>query len=196
MSANEGNADSGYPTGTQYTFGSKSHPVLPRGMELSRSTYSSQSSVNQSKQEPATMSTLTMRAPNMLPSPRDIGDTMPWDRRPLELPSRPRSSEREELPSLRQVCLLPLFSVPSIIDASSRSSQSLKIRSHDRNESIALIPTLLYLDLVHEEPHLSFRNRHRCTSEGDYLRMMTTRIPGIEAFHDYTEVLLEYPGDL
>ncbi|KUJ19356.1 uncharacterized protein LY89DRAFT_731756 [Mollisia scopiformis] len=50
------------------------------------------------------MSTLTLRAPSMLPSPRDIG-SMSWsDRRPLDFPSRPRSqTDREELPSIRQI---------------------------------------------------------------------------------------------
>ncbi|CZR61271.1 uncharacterized protein PAC_11167 [Phialocephala subalpina] len=103
MSANNDNADSGYPTGTQSSFGSRLEPVSLRGMELPRSSYSRSPSVNQPRQEPAAMSTLTMRAPTMLPSPSDIGRNMPWDRRPLELPSRPRSAEREELPSLRQI---------------------------------------------------------------------------------------------
>jgi hypothetical protein len=110
MSANNGNADSGYQTDSQSTFGTVKNPASPCGMEVPRSVYSSQQSINSTRQESPAMSTLTMRAPTMFPSPRDISHNLPWaERRPLELPSRPRpQQDREELPSIRQVSVISL----------------------------------------------------------------------------------------
>ncbi len=72
-------------------------------MALSPSQYQSPKLVNETPAEFRNMSMLTMgRQPPMLPSP----NSMMWEeRRPLELPSRPRSPpESVELPSIRQVC--------------------------------------------------------------------------------------------
>jgi hypothetical protein len=100
MSANNGELEPSYRTGFQpYSVTKVQRSGL--GMDLSPSPYSFQSQLNEQSNEPASMSTLALRAPAMLPSPRE----MLWeDRRALEIPSRPRSqADRVELPSIRTV---------------------------------------------------------------------------------------------
>lgn len=160
MSANYNNADSGYPTGYQSTSRSRSNPVpVPRGMEVPHPVYSSQSqppvNQNQTRQVSPTMSTLTMRAPAMFRSPTDVGQGMPWsDRLPLELPSRPRNqTDREELPSIRQVFKLLRTSAFFCLPASRLFQTSTRRDQADRIRIITLILIHLHLDLDREGPH-------------------------------------------
>jgi hypothetical protein len=102
MSANDGISESYYRAEFLHSFSPGTKGSSP-GMELSPSRYQSPQQVNETLAESSNMSTLTMgRPPPMFPSP----NVMIWEeRRPLELPSRPRSPpESVELPSIRQVC--------------------------------------------------------------------------------------------
>jgi hypothetical protein len=100
MSANNGKSEPSYRTGCQpYSVTKVQRSGL--GMDLSPSPYSIRSQLNEQSNEPASMSTLALRAPAMLPFPTE----MLWeDPRALEIPSRPRSQpDRVELPSIRTV---------------------------------------------------------------------------------------------
>lgn len=96
MSANDGTSDSSYRAEFLHSFS-------PRTEGSSPGMYQSPQQVNETLAESSNMSTLTMGRPSpMFSSP----NAMIWEeRRPIELPSRPRSpSESVELPSIRQVC--------------------------------------------------------------------------------------------
>jgi hypothetical protein len=100
MSANYGESEPSYRIGCQPCSVTKVQR-FGLGMDLSPSSCSIRSQLNEQSNEPASMSTLALRAPAMLPSARE----MLWeDYGALEIPSRPRSQpDRVELPSIRTV---------------------------------------------------------------------------------------------
>jgi hypothetical protein len=108
---------------------------------LSPSHYQSPQQVNETSGESGNMSMLTMGRPlPMFPPP----NSMMWEeRRPLELPSRPRSPPASvELPSIRQVC--PKFccwlsQLISITDHTRNSSESRSSRWRTQDELCKLV---------------------------------------------------------
>jgi hypothetical protein len=123
-------------------------------MALSPTQYQSPKQVNETPAEFGNMTMLTMgRPPPMLPSP----NSMMWEeRRPFELPSRPRSPpESVELPSIRQVCPKFCCLLAQLISSTDHTRNSSESRSSRWRKQVELCK-LVFLDRRTSSPRYSY----------------------------------------